>query len=687
MLAVAMAFAACWGVLQLAVLGWGTRSVRVVTLLVSVGAGAYGCGVLAVLAELGYTRALAALTGEPVAAVVTTAAYTVDPFVEELAKIAPLVVAGLHLRTRRQWGLTDHLLVGAALGAGFGLLEAVLRFSHQTANAVAVDGGWLLPISQSPPLVPSPAGALTSWLPAPVHADLLGIGAGPGTNLHLAWTALAGLGVGLGFRLRGPVRWAGPVLVVLAGAAHAAANYDVAPTADSGLGDVLAAPFVATQPALGPLVAVALAVAVVLDVRVLRAARAAAPSLRLRREGAGPGGVRAPARYARLHLPWTAFLVLRLVLLRRAALYACDGGVTPAAEPMLGEATDVRSRMDVADHPDAWRGVGLRSLALVADDPAERTPGGLLRRYWPVLLWAALLVPAFLYFVAGTTPATDGLQDTLERPALFALLFVIPAGFCLVLLAWQVVAGLHGLPGALRLASGELPAVVQFRVATALGASLFGVLGLAAWLTGTSPSRRLMTSFHALDALDSLLLAGGLALMLAAFVFFPPSIGLSAVERSDGATALVPTVAVSGGFTALSVLGLNGVLLSRAVGNSGGGAARPPAGVGRSVPDLPQEKPPPKPAVHHWRLRRIVDDLWRGTEDPGRVGDGTTMAAVRNEVLTGRPTHGRFHLDKAGQSVDRLTHWLDEYGSSASRTDRQWAWRLRAELARASRGQ
>ena len=685
MLAVAMAFAACWGVLQLAVLGWGSRSVRVATLLVALGAGAYGCGVLAIAVELAYTRALSAVTGEPVAAVVTTAGYTVDPFVEELAKVAPLVLAGLHLRTRRQWGLTDHLLVGAAVGAGFGLLEAVLRFAHRAGNAVDVGGGWLLPASLTPPLVPSPAAAVTSWLPAPVNAEFIGsLGAGPGTNLHLAWTALAGFGVGLWFRLRGPARWAGPALVLLAGADHAAANRDLSPTADGAVGDVLAAPFVAAQPLLGLWVAVALAVAVVLDVRALRKARAAAPSLRLRREGRGLRGMRALVRYARLGLPWTALLVLRFVLLRRAALNGCDRGVTADAEPMLGEVADVRARMDVTDHPDAWRGVGLRSRA--GADRADPAVGGPLRRYWPVLLWAVVLVPAFLYLVAGTTPLTDGVQDVLERPAVFGLVFGIPAGFCLVLLAWQVVAGVHGLPAALRLASGELPAVLQFRVATALGASLFGVLGLAAWLTGTPPGRRLTTSFHVLDALDSLLLAGGLALMLAAFLFLPPSIGFSAVVLGSGATVLVPTAAVSGGFTALSVLGVSGVLLSQAVGNSGGGAARPPTGGGRSVPDLPRTAPPAKPAVHHWRLRRIVDDLWRGTANPSRVGGGTTMDAVRNEILTGRPTRGRFHLDKARQSIGRLTDWLDEFGSSASRTDRQWAWRLRAELERASRG-
>jgi len=111
----------------------------------------------------------------------------------------------------------------------------------------------------------------------------------------------------------------------------------------------------------------------------------------------------------------------------------------------------------------------------------------------------------------------------------------------------------------------------------------------------------------------------------------------------------------------------------------------PAAGLG-SVPDLPQEPAPPKPPVHHGRLRRIVDDLWQGTSNPGRVGDGTTMDAVRNEVLTGRPTNGRFHLDTARHAHARLTSWLDEYGSSASRTDRSWAWELRARLQRALEG-
>jgi hypothetical protein len=686
MLALSMGFAAFWGVLQLAVLGWGTRTVRVGTSVLVMGVGFYACGTVAGAVELAWTRLIAAVTGGSLADAVRTAGYTVDPFVEEAVKILPLVLAGLHLRTRRQWGLTDHLLVGAAAGAGFGLLEALMRFGHQPAYAES--------------LVPGPLDAITTWLPAPVDADFLASpGLGGATNLHLVWSALAGLGVGVWFRLHGRARWAGPALVVLAGADHAAYNYDLAVSDGNAVAEVLAAPFVFAQPVVWLWPAVALAVAVTLDVGTLRRSRAIAPALRLRREVGGAGGTRALAGYATLALPWTALLVLRFVGLRRAARYALEEGVTDDVRPMLGEVTDVRARMDVADHASSWKGVGPRDLWLARDrddavpaagdeddddaEVAESGAGAVLRQIWPLLVWLLLLLPPFLYVIVGTTPAGRDVQGWLERPAVFGAVFVVPAGFGLVLLAWHVVTGVHGLPALLRQPSGELPALAGFRAATAFGASLVGVLGIAAWLTGTNPARPLMAAFHVVDALDSLLLVAGLALMLGAFAFLPPSLGLGVVAPQRGARALVPAMSLTAGPP--SLLGVGGVMLAQAVANSGGAVSLPAAGLG-SVPDLPQQPAPPKPPVHHGRLRRIVDDLWQGTANPGRVGDGTTMDAVRNEVLTGRPTNGRFHLDKARHAHARLTEWLDAYGSSASRTDRSWAWELRAQLQRALEG-
>ncbi len=72
--------------------------------------------------------------------VVSTTSYTVAPWVEELIKASPLLLVGLSAKVRRQWGLTDFTVVGAALGAGFGLLEAVLRYgldAHRATPAAA----------------------------------------------------------------------------------------------------------------------------------------------------------------------------------------------------------------------------------------------------------------------------------------------------------------------------------------------------------------------------------------------------------------------------------------------------------------------------------------------------------------------------------------------------------------------
>jgi hypothetical protein len=217
-LVAAMVFAACWGVVQLAVLGSAARTVRAGTLLLAVGAGVYGCGALAVVVEYAWTRVYAHVTGAAVYEVVGTASSTVDPFVEEIAKVVPLVLLAWGARARWQRGLTDYLLLGAATGAGFGLAEAVMRFGTRAGTAIRMSDGWVLPISLSPPTIPTPGAVMGSWLPAPAGGDgFLSLSAGPGTNLHLAWSALAGLGVGFVVRGRGPVRLLGPGLVLWSG--------------------------------------------------------------------------------------------------------------------------------------------------------------------------------------------------------------------------------------------------------------------------------------------------------------------------------------------------------------------------------------------------------------------------------------------------------------------------------------
>ncbi|MDT3397616.1 PrsW family glutamic-type intramembrane protease, partial [Streptomyces sp. B1866] len=121
-MALLMVAAAVYGVVQLLVPSSLTRSVRWPVVLLAVAVGVYGCGAATALLELVYTRVVADITGERLSRMVARASYTVDPVIEELVKVAPLVLAGWNVRIRRQWGLTDFVVLGAALGAGFGLL-------------------------------------------------------------------------------------------------------------------------------------------------------------------------------------------------------------------------------------------------------------------------------------------------------------------------------------------------------------------------------------------------------------------------------------------------------------------------------------------------------------------------------------------------------------------------------------
>ncbi|MFC7761808.1 PrsW family glutamic-type intramembrane protease [Catellatospora bangladeshensis] len=133
---VLMMFAACYGVWQLTMLASATRTVRMPLLILGVVTGLYGAGMLALGLQLAYTRGVAALTGDSVAEIVRTASYTTDPLIEELAKVAPFaLLALLHRKVRAQWGLTDFLLLGAASGAGFALVEQLLRHAGEAANA------------------------------------------------------------------------------------------------------------------------------------------------------------------------------------------------------------------------------------------------------------------------------------------------------------------------------------------------------------------------------------------------------------------------------------------------------------------------------------------------------------------------------------------------------------------------
>ncbi|MBM7783622.1 hypothetical protein [Tenggerimyces flavus] len=72
------------------------------------------------------------------------------------------------------------------------------------------------------------------------------------------------------------------------------------------------------------------------------------------------------------------------------------------------------------------------------------------------------------------------------------------------------------------------------------------------------------------------------------------------------------------------------------------------------IPDIPKRRPPTKPKVSNRKLQNIINDIWKHAGKKGTAGDGTTIDAIRNELLTGRSSNGIWHLKKGQQLMNGL---------------------------------
>ena len=79
------------------------------------------------------------------------------------------------------------------------------------------------------------------------------------------------------------------------------------------------------------------------------------------------------------------------------------------------------------------------------------------------------------------------------------------------------------------------------------------------------------------------------------------------------------------------------------------------------------------------KLGNHVHNVYKGAANPRRVGDGTTMDAVRNELVTGRPSGKVFHSVKARETINGLENWLRR-NPEASPADRDTARGLLQQL-------
>ncbi|MGW6788052.1 PrsW family glutamic-type intramembrane protease [Streptomyces chartreusis] len=566
-----MAVAALWGVLQLFAISWPTRSVRLPTVLLALAVGAYGCGVTTALVQLAYTRIYAEQSGLSLVSVVNTTGYTVAPWVEELLKVTPLLLAGLSLRVRRQWGLTDFVVVGAALGAGFGLLEAVLRFGLDADRAIPRGEGWIVPDSLSPPYVPGLGQVLTAWLPAPFSQ--LDLGGPPATETftHLVFTAMAGFGVGLLWRARRWLRLLSVLPIAAAVVHHTVNNYAVqehSGAAKDWLESLNGAAWAA------PLLC--LAVAMAADLRRLHRGKAAVPDVLLASERTDGDSAGALLRYAAWRRPWSLLIVLRYVRLRRCLLYAVASAPPESTAELRGVVAGITARMDASDNRRAWRALDIRAW-LRATRAARRSRGR-----WLVLIPCVLMLPSLLFLGVGSFTSTAGLQEFFSTGAGPKILM----GFAMAALAW-IAYQLVTLLRTWRLASAqplaEVLAAHRFRLATALGAGTTGALLLWRALGGAGPDGATIRTLHLLDALNTFLTYLGFALVLLSLLaLFPP--GGFALAGGGALTALTAEAALNAG-----LLGTAGAVLM-AVGAEGTGTGEPGAGKGGGVPQWLRDK-------------------------------------------------------------------------------------------------
>jgi hypothetical protein len=67
-----------------------------------------------------------------------------------------------------------------------------------------------------------------------------------------------------------------------------------------------------------------------------------------------------------------------------------------------------------------------------------------------------------------------------------------------------------------------------------------------------------------------------------------------------------------------------------------------------------------KPVASNQKLNNIIDNLYRGQDNPNMIGNGTTMDAVRAELRTGIATGNKFHTIKAQESISGLNNLLNK---------------------------
>jgi RsiW-degrading membrane proteinase PrsW (M82 family) len=482
-------------VIQLVVLGSLARTIRARTLILAMTAGLYACAPFAVLLAATWTRLMSWMTGASVLRLVETGAYGVDPFIEEMVKVLPLIVLLMVPTIRRQWSITDCVLMGAASGSGFGLAEALYRFGSSPHSANSTDHGWILATSADLPFVPNVWTTITSWLPSGVDSSDIyfpGVNGHPWVNLHLAWSAIAGLAIGLIVLRRTVIaRVAGAILLLYVGTDHAAWNATHA--YGSWVKRWLVGPFEAQRYLLPFLPLAALGVAWTLD-RQRQRTRDSGEVVLATELGASPRFV-GTLRAALSQLPSSLLSTAVFVRLRRAYNSARFSGYENNLADLRGAVISARARVGL--EPLSW--------SRWTDDDKRR-------RFRPTtIIGLILLSPFILYFLVAGWPQTSWLQKTMTGSAIWKIVLPLSV-LSQIWLVWQAIVSFRVWPKCLKLPLGEDVASVGLRIAGVVGSASLGVIALLRILQGFSPTQFMTSNAHAIEAINDLVVGAGLML-------------------------------------------------------------------------------------------------------------------------------------------------------------------------------
>jgi RsiW-degrading membrane proteinase PrsW (M82 family) len=552
---ISLVVAHLWGVLQLIVLASFARTVRVRTVYAAMAAGLYLCAPVTAALQVALTKIIASSMGMSIPEVVRIAGYTLDPFIEELAKVLPLSLLLMVPLFRRQWSFSDCVLIGAATGAGFGLAEDLYRFGGSADHAQSIAGGWALVFSGDYLLVPSIGHIMTSWLPHGVG----GSHDAARLNEHLIWSAIAGLAVGLTVLVRTTAaRLTALGLFVCISLDHAARNLS-----DIGYSWLayLSWPLLALAHVRALMPLAAFGAAWWLDRRRQGTRVAFGPLLEA--EQSGSSRLRGTLEAALSRLPWSLIAVDRFVRMRRAARTEHFAARTVPLNQML-----VNERDRVDRELAKWRTL---MPAVWPPGWSARALHAALRRP-SVVLWLVIMTPSVLYFVVGGWPQTAGLQAFMLHPLVAKVLFPISV-LAQVWISWRTIAGLRARSWTLGGSIGDDAALVGLRAACGVGAVSLGVFSLLRMLGGLAPGASLLASLHAQSAANRLTPGAGSMLSDGAGAFAPPP----------------PTVELPGAESG-APSGASSSSPGSAPSNSNGASQSPSA-----APQVPRPAPAPAP--------------------------------------------------------------------------------------------